>query len=78
MKETHDQSHTKEQKIHFINALATVILAFTALIGLILALSEFIEGRFRIFGFGGTAWLVTIIIICFIITIGLTKRWIEK
>ena len=77
MKET-NLAHTKEQKIQFVNALATVILSFTAVIGLVLALSEFIEGRFRIFGFGGVAWLVMILIICFIVIIWLTKRWIEK
>lgn len=75
---TEYQSHTKEQKIQFISALATVILAFTALIGLILALSEFIEARFRIFGFGGTAWIMTILIVGLVIIVGLTKRWIEK
>ncbi len=74
----HEEGLTKEQKIQVVIALSSTIIAFVGIIGLVLALSEFIELRFKIFGFGGASWIITIFGIGLCITFILTKRWMLK
>ena len=65
-------------KLNFVNALATVIIAFVSLVGLIFALTEFIESRKNIFGLGWSAVIIIIFIFFLVLSVVMVKRWIEK
>lgn len=67
----------KEFRINYINAISTSVLAFAGVIGLILALAEFIGNKSTVLGFGGAVWIVTLFVIGLFFTIYTTKRWIE-
>lgn len=69
---------TRGLRVHTITAISTAILAFAAVVGLVLALAEFIGDRARILGFGGAVWIVTTVILGLGVTVFILKRWIQN
>ncbi len=66
------------KRIEYVTAMATVIIAFTGLAGLFIAVINFIEVRFKILGIAGSAWISTAIVICLLGTIAKTKRFMQN
>ncbi len=67
----------KELRINYINAISTSIIAFVSVIGLILALAQFIDDKFTFLGLTGTTLIVSLFYIGLIFTFKKTKGWIE-
>ena len=67
----------KELRINYINAISTSIIAFVSVIGLILALAQFIDAQFTFLGLTGTTLIVILFYVGLILTFKKTKRWIE-
>ena len=63
-------------QIQLVTAISTAILAFTAAIGLILALMEYLETKKAFFSF--TMVIVLLITLTFILMLVVIKRWITK
>ncbi len=67
---------TKEQKIYYITAISTAILAFLALIGLSFTLLKFIETKFL--GYKTVISIFIFIALWLIIIQSGLKRWIKR
>lgn len=73
-----DQDKTKELKINFVTALSTAVLAFIGVIGLILALAQFVEAKAKILGIGGILLIVITFILGLYFTVRIVKGWVEN
>lgn len=63
----------KELRINYVNAISTSLIAFVSVIGLILALAQFIDDKFTFLGLTGTTLIVTLFYIGLIFTFKKTK-----
>ncbi len=68
----------KNLKINLINSVSTVVIAFVSFVGLILALTEFIEVRNKFFGFEKITFIMTVMILLLSIIIYKLKIWTEN
>ena len=69
---------SKEPRANVITAISAAVLAIIGFIGLILAMTEFIEVRNKILGFEGAALIIIIIIAGIFIIIWILTRWIKN
>ena len=68
----------KNLKLNFVNSISTIVIAFVSFVGLILALTEFLQTRKEIFGFGWSIIVIITFIFVLISIILISKRWMEK
>lgn len=72
------QDELKNIKFNILNSISTVVIAFISFVGLILALTEFLEIRKKILGFGGITFIILAILIILFIIVYTTMDWVKN
>jgi len=72
------QDELKNIKFNILNYISTVVIAFISFVGLILALTEFLEIRKKILGFGGITFIILAILIILFIIVYTTMDWVKN
>lgn len=72
------ENELKHRKLNLVNSISTAVIAFISFIGLILALTEFLESRKELFGLGWSVLLITTFIFALILIMILINRWIKS
>lgn len=72
------ENELKNWKLNFVNAMSTVVIAFVSFVGLILALTEFLQIREKFLSVEKITFIIIIISLFSSILIYKLKIWIEN
>lgn len=72
------ENELKNSKLNFIKSISTVVLAFISFVGLILAITEFLQVREKFLSTEKITFIIILILIILKIIIHGTKKWTEN